>query len=290
MKDIIKYYTRSQIDNARWDEAITRAANGRIYALSTYLDAMAPGWACLATEDFRFVMPLPIRKKYRVSYIFYPPFTAQLGIFGDALTTEITEAFFKSIPDQFRLVQMPLNPQNNFTVEGFPLQQRANYVLSLQPSYEVLYEGYRENIKRNIKKCFKLGCREDEHVGIDEILKLALETFKSLLNKFSPSSFKAYGIRSKEGELLSSAIFLFSHNRAYYILVGNSPNGKTLGASHALIDLFIRKHASQDLTLDFEGSDLRNLAFFYSSFGAKQELYPVLNLNRLPWYMRIIKK
>jgi hypothetical protein len=98
-----------------------------------------------------------------------------------------------------------------------------------------------------------------------------------------------YGI-SLHNEVIASCVFFFSHNRAYYILVGNHPNGKTIGASHALIDAFIADHAGQDLLLDFEGSDIRNLAFFYSSFGAVQEIYPALKINRLPFYLKWLKK
>jgi hypothetical protein len=72
--------------------------------------------------------------------------------------------------------------------------------------------------------------------------------------------------------------------------VGNHPNGRTLGASHALIDAFIQDHAQQDMVLDFEGSDIRNLAFFYSSFGAVAELYPAFRLNRLPFWLRWLKR
>ena len=73
-------------------------------------------------------------------------------------------------------------------------------------------------------------------------------------------------------------------------MVGNHPDGKTIGASHALIDAFIKDHAGQDLILDFEGSDIRNLAFFYESFGATIEIYPALKINKLPWYARLLKK
>jgi hypothetical protein len=56
-----------------------------------------------------------------------------------------------------------------------------------------------------------------------------------------------------------------------------------------LIDAFVKDHAEKDLLLDFEGSDVRNLAFFYSSFGATEEKYAALRLNRLPWYLRWLK-
>jgi hypothetical protein len=72
--------------------------------------------------------------------------------------------------------------------------------------------------------------------------------------------------------------------------VGNNPNGRTLGASHSLIDAFIKDHAGQNLLLDFEGSDVRNLAFFYSSFGATEEKYAAIKLNKLSWYIKWMKE
>jgi hypothetical protein len=42
--------------------------------------------------------------------------------------------------------------------------------------------------------------------------------------------------------------------------------------------------------LDFEGSDIATVARFYAGFGAQQENYPVLQLNRLPWLFRWLKK
>jgi hypothetical protein len=97
-----------------------------------------------------------------------------------------------------------------------------------------------------------------------------------------------YGVYMNDN-LISSAAFFFSNGRAYYILVGNHPNGKTVGASHYLIDRFIADHAEQSLLLDFEGSDITSLAFFYSSFGAGLEYYPSLKKNHLPWYIKWLK-
>ena len=106
---------------------------------------------------------------------------------------------------------------------------------------------------------------------------------------YERSQATTYGIFSSKNELLASCVFFFSHNRAYYILVGNHPNGRTIGASHALIDAFIKDHAGKNMLLDFEGSDIRNLAFFYSSFGAIEEKFAGIKLNRLPFYLKWLK-
>ncbi|RYY85547.1 MAG: GNAT family N-acetyltransferase [Chitinophagaceae bacterium] len=142
-------------------------------------------------------------------------------------------------------------------------------------------------------------CKSETGTPLNEIYALArlhakdeegLNAFASLHNELEQrGQALRYGIRGRDGQLLASAVFLKDAHTAYYILVGNHPNGRTLGASHLLIDSFIRDHASSGLVLDFEGSDIRNLAFFYSSFGATHHPYPQLHLNRLPWWIRWVK-
>ncbi len=181
---------------------------------------------------------------------------------------------------------------------------RDNYVLQLRNSYEEIYKNYRDNIKRNIKRSQDAGCYCKTNILVEDIITLNkeqlkhvagttdsdYENFRLLYNDlFSQGKAVTYGIYNAQNDLLASCVYFFSHNRAYYILVGNHPNGRTLGASHFLIDRFIADYSGKDLLLDFEGSDIRNLAFFYSSFGATQETYPALRINNLPWWIKWLK-
>lgn len=300
-KTQLYYKQRSEIDGEKWNQCIDKASNGLIYAYSFYLDFMADHWDAIILNDYEAVLPLPWRKKFGFHYLYQPAFTAQLGIFGNNLTADIIESFLKEVPSKFKLWEFPLNQGNLFQLKSFNLPERINYVLLLNKVYEELYKNYRENIKRNIKKSNQYGCYAKSEVDVDRIIGLArqqpntpsedeLRKFKGLFEFLKKSNAaKSYGIFSNKDELLASCAFVFSHNRAYYILVGNHPNGRTLGASHALIDAFIKDHADQNLLLDFEGSDIRNLAFFYSSFGAEEEKYPAIKLNKLPWYIQWMK-
>ncbi|MDB5252856.1 MAG: family N-acetyltransferase [Flaviaesturariibacter sp.] len=295
----ITYLSHKQIDKSRWDEGIQRAPNGLVYATSAYLDAMAPGWDALVQGDYDHLFPLPWRRKWGVRYLFQPLLTAQLGLFGGDLTEARFNSFLQSIPRKFRYLDISLNHRNGFTGSVFPLSTRTNYVLDLGRPYEEILATYRQNAKRNIRKAQQLGCTEAADLPVASVTKLAslhipdeagLARFTELYGKLREmSKAMTYGILDGKGQLLASCVFLFSHGRAYYILVGNHPNGRTLGASHLLLDAFIRAHAGTELLLDFEGSDLRNLAFFYSSFGARTEYYPALRLNRLPWWCRWMK-
>jgi len=301
-QNAIRHLKRDEIDEGLWNACIDKADNGLIYAYTHYLDKMAGQWDALVLNEYEAVMPLPWRKKWNIHYLYQPFLTAQLGVFAEGLNEQTFYSFLEAVPKKFRYWDFSLNHKNLFPSSAVPLYQRANYVLLLEQDYETLFAAYRENIRRNIKKSRDYGCSIIKEVEIDAIIALTKlqakdteeQDFLNFKNLFlflkQKGQAKTYGILSKSGELLASCVFFFSHSRAYYILVGNHPNGRTLGASHALIDAFIKDHAGQNLLLDFEGSDIRNLAFFYSSFGAKEERYAAVKWNRLPWWMKWAKK
>ena len=300
----IQLLSRDGIDETKWDRCIETARNGLIYGYSFYLDEMHPGWEALVLNDYEAVMPLTGKKKFGISYLAQPFLTAQLGVFGANVTGQILERFLLSIPRRFRYCDIYLNHGNLFLIKDLPIYERSNYVLSLRHPYDDLRAAYRDHILRNVKRAEEAGCRLSFDVDVARVIELALfhmkeknaETgenvrrFTRLFHHLHQRHMaRNFGILSPNGKLISSAVFFYSHSRAYYILVGNHPDGRTLGASHALIDHFIREHAQQDLLLDFEGSDLRNLAFFYSSFGAREENYAALKWNRLPFWIKWLK-
>jgi hypothetical protein len=300
----IQYIKRSGIITAAWNNCIQSAPNSLIYATHEYLDAVCGDWDALVLGNYEAVMPLVWRKKWGVYYLYYPPFCAALGVFGRHLSAAIITAFLSAIPLKFRYWDFPLNNGNLFQLDSFTLLQRTNYILPLGQDYTAIYRNYRQNLQRNIRRSVQAGFEISRGFPVNEVISLAkLYTPEVMVDHSAYAGFEniyslledrkmaiTYGIRNAKGALLASAAFLFDQNRAYYILVGNHPDGKTSGASHAMIDAFIKDHAGQNLTLDFEGSDIRNLAFFYSSFGAIPEYYPVIQLNRLPAPLKWLKK
>jgi len=297
----ISYFTSGTVDKTKWDKCISEAPNGLIYSFSFYLDHLADEWDALVLNDYEAVMPLPKRKKWNIEYIYQPFLTAQLGITGKNIGASIIQAFLDAIPQKFRLWECPLNFGNLFPLKGYGIYERKNFILHLGSSYKDLQGNYNENTRRNIKKAQQLGCVKNSKVSVDDVIELAggierpgsmrdMDHFKNLYQLLEKKNMaEVYGINASSGELLACCVFLYSHKRAYYILVGNHPNGRISGASHALIDNFICDHALKNLTLDFEGSDIVGLAQFYKSFGGVEENYAAVKKNRLPWYVKWIK-
>ena len=308
----IQYLTHQQIDKQKLDNCIEQASNGLIYGYSFYLDQMAKQWDALvlsvglhSENKYEAVMPLTWNKKYGIHYLYQPFLTAQLGVFGSNINAEIITSFLQSIPSKFKYWDFCLNYQNVFPLKEFELYQRSNFVLALDKPYTEIYTSYKENIQRNIKKAEQAGCLVQKDFDVEKVIELAIQQMKSQgkesadnIDRFRKlyqqlhvrQMATTYGVVSAKNELLASCVFFFSHSRAYYILVGNHPNGKTIGASHALIDAFIKDHAGKEILLDFEGSDIPSLAHFYGSFGAVNEIYAGIKLNKLPFYLKWLKK
>jgi hypothetical protein len=307
----IVFLPQDKIDKTKWDHCISNASNGLIYAYSYYLDHMANNWDALVLNDYEAVMPLTWNKKYGIKYLYQPFLAGQLGVFGKTLTWETVSAFIDAIPSSFQFIEISLNSKNAPVYPAAISKERVNYVLQLDKPYETLRRGYAENIRRNSRKAADQGCFFDKEFAVEKVIELAtqqmksqgqaekdnIDRFRRLFEYLQPRDMaKTYGIFSTENKLLASAVFFFSHNRAYYILVGNHPDGKSTGASHALLDSFIKEHAENNLptgqagmVLDFEGSDIPNLALFYRGFGSIEEKYPAIRINRLPFYLRWLK-
>lgn len=291
-----------EIDKVKWDACITRADNGLIYARSFYLDKMSEHWDGLVLGDYEAVMPLTWNKRFTIRYLYQPPFTACLGVFGNDLNAEVIGQFVDAIPPSFRFADIALN-HGNFS-ENLPgWRTRNNFVLDLDDSYENLQAAYSENHRRNIAKAKQLNLH---HVNAD--IDTAISLNKAVMNARAALPVDAYsrlkmlvsslrqnkevqvwGVKDASDMVIAAAVFLIDERRAYYILAGSHADGRNSGASHALVDAFIRQYAGQKLILDFEGSDVETVARFYKGFGSRSEPYPALFFNRLPWPVRWLK-
>ncbi len=304
-KNNITYIRNSFIEKAKWDRCIANAGNSLIYATALYLDTMSKSWDALILNDYEVVMPLTYNKKFGIYYLYQPFTCASLGIFGNSLTKEIIELFLKAIPAHFKYADIYLNYANSFTIQDFELIPRANYTLSLNKSYENIFKGYRNSyrqiisrnnathslaVKRNINYALVIDLAIKKMQHINPFKKDDIKRFKNLCKIFlQDGQVKTYGVY-ENSTLLASGIFFIYKDRAHYIMAGNTEDGRQKSASHILIDAFIKDHADTKIILDFEGSNIPGIAFFFKGFNPEKEIYPALKFNLLNRVQRIFKK
>jgi len=283
----IIHLKNKDIDYNLWDNCISKSKNQLIYAYSWYLDLVSPDWEALVSTDYEFIMPLPVKSRYGISYLVQPILTQQLGVFSEQEINEIiVENFIKEIP--YFSYELNLNDHNFFS-KALVL---PNFVLDLNQTYNQIYSSYSKNTQRNIQKATKLNLRIKENIDTETFLsfyfsvdKLFLEPNQSVLKNLinigiSFDALNIYAVYSKENNIIAGLCLLKSSKRITYLLPVSSTEGKITSAMFLLIDYLVQKYVGNKTLFDFEGSKIEGVARFYISFGAKNNPYYVLKRFR----------
>ena len=69
-----------------------------------------------------------------------------------------------------------------------------------------------------------------------------------------------------------------------------SKKGRKNNANYFLLYYVIKEFSGQKLIFDFEGSEVPSINFFFKKFGAIEQSYPFVRINRLPLWKRWLKK
>jgi hypothetical protein len=296
---MIRYLNHHEIDMQKWDNCIHASPNGLVYAYSWYLNHVAGEWHALVEGDYDSVFPLPCKKKFGIQYIVQPYWTQQLGLFSKHLITpEKTHEFLRHASGHFRYIDMNMNSLHKTQdLRQFAVSENRNYQLQLIQTYDNLYGTYSENLKRNLKKANNQLILT-EHISHEEIINLfqqnrgkkirllTTEAYRKLNSLIyharSMDAAKILAVTDATNTLLCGAIFMMVKNRAIMLFSAVNETARSLGAMPWLIDRFIHQHQMRDMILDFEGSNDKNLARFYKSFGAVNVPYSRIRMNRLP--------
>ena len=299
----LNYIHFDQIDPDKWDACIAKSPNALVYAQSWYLDKACDRWDALVFGDYQYVMPLTLNKKINISYLSQPSLCQQLGIFPTP-TKEIIKQFFDEAQQFFPFAEINLNgmilPIRNVNGTFIP---KKNYLLSLDLPYTEIHKQYSKHTKRKVKKARKNKLNLIKAISVEEYLhfkkqnqkdKTSESSYTKLRNIFtfglSKSMGQIYGVYSPLNELCAAVFFLRFKNRVTYLNAATNPEGRKLSAMYLLIDQFIQEHAESEYFIDFEGSMIPGVARLYQGFGASPEIYHHYRWNKLPFWLRWLKK
>lgn len=293
-----------EIDSEKWNQCINNAINCRIYAYDWHLDRTAQVWDALVWGDYKYVMPLPFRKKLGIKYLYQPLYSQQLGIFPSP-TPQVSKAFYEYVFLNYRYSDVQINSENVPLKEPGEIQflLRNNFLLPLIPDYKSISSSFSKNTKRNISKAGKQGLSLVEGIRLEEYLEFKaenlqvnigekeLDKLKSLIAYGHRKGFgKIYGVYTAENQLCAAVYFCRWKDRVIFFNAASNEKGKELGGMFFLVNKFIESNAGKNLILDFEGSMIPGVARFYNGFAAKAETYFQLRFNRLPLFVKWLKR
>ncbi|WP_338814406.1 hypothetical protein V9L05_03580 [Bernardetia sp. Wsw4-3y2] len=182
----MQHFKHHQIDKKKWDKCISSSKENIIYAFSWYLDCVSPSWEGFVLEDneqnYEAVMPLPVKKKYGISFLQQPLFVQQLGVFSTKkLSTSEFKTFLILLQKKFKLVSnYPFNTSNyedfkNEFEEVFHqkvdsnLKNFKNHHLSVQQNYLKIRQNYKRDTKYRINQAQKQNFKIIKKTKVDDI-------------------------------------------------------------------------------------------------------------------------
>ena len=293
----LQWIDNAAIDKQRYDDCIDKCEWGKVYALSWYLDLLTNNkWELLVGGDYEVVMPVPFRKKFGIKYTYRPNFCQQLGIFSESLITLNCQIqFINELTRVYKHINYPLN-HSNLNEEFPPFRntsfiKRTNLILNLNSDYESIYENYSGNLKKNLRKAKNAGLQIKQDIKTSEVISVYKSAWQTLhpipdddYNRFSNvvDHARKIGISQNFGiffnkKILASCVVFKYKNRIYYPFSGITKEGRNYSAIAFLIDGIISIHCNSNIYLDFEGSDIQNVKYFYQKFSPDEEHYFLIN-------------
>jgi hypothetical protein len=270
---------------------------------------MAANWDAIVLGDYEAVMPMTWKRKWGIRYLYQPSFIQQGGIFfKESLSSETMKSFIDKASSQFNFAEITLNYLNKIDAPGDELKisLRNNFLLQLGSGYAALYKNYNPYIKQRLNRLNKFLLQYTSSANYTEAIALYKELYHSRLPGFSNDDFSHFESLCKfysengrmilrhvykqgDDELLAAILLLKDEHRIYNIISCILPNGKKFLANYFLFDELIKEFSNENIILDFEGSDIPGIAYFYKKFSGDNQPYPFLKYNRLPSLVRILK-
>jgi hypothetical protein len=297
-----------EIDESRWNACLMASENRMIYAEKIYLDHMADHWEGLVMGNYKAIFPLPWRKKWGIRYGYQPAFIQQLGIFAPSaiLTPSLIHSFLQSAQQHVRFAEISLNHHQTSSLEDSPsLSLRTNYILPLdninahrnQPHYNDVQEKLRRAGKWNI--VYDVVTRPNEIINVYQKLYQQKQNLRDQDYIHFNKLMQSYAVENRlimrkvslpgESDWLAAVLMVQDGNRLYNLASCLKPEGRSKLANYVLYDHLIQEMASSGLILDFEGSDLPGIAYFYEQFSPQKEQYPFIRWNQLPVLLKWVK-
>ncbi len=293
---MIRLLSHSEIDFVKYDECIEKSMQGKVYAMSWYLDAVFPDWSAYVVDDYDVVMPVPLKRKFGLVYALQPQFCQQLGVFSKSWLSKLqARELVGKLPFLYRLC---FNSGNADVCNEKKL--RPNYVLDLSADYEILNASFSLQCRRNVKKA-KTFVQRVATISKDEYLSFLCENAGQWMGKvqipvltrlidnaISAGCAELVSVRDVQDNVLAAVFFIRWGGRLYYLSPVSSEQGKQCQSMTFLLNDIIERNANSSLLIDFEGSAIESIRNFYEGFGAKDEPYPMLEKNM--WVAKMLGK
>jgi hypothetical protein len=239
-------------------------------------------------------IPFAVKQKLGLSYIYQPFLVQQLGYYGDNVFLKDAWHFFYNHVLKYKLhadytlkaadknLAVSLLKPNSF-------EERINQTIDLSRNYASIYEHYRRDRKRDLKKLEgsylmaehdpKMAYQALKETGYLQEKFLSVEykeSLKHLLERYVSTETQNFFYLIKtanDDQKLACGFFPLHQDTVYNFIIARYKSDLERFVYAALLDRIIRKYAETLKTFDLEGSNIPGVQDFFSSMGAVKHTY-----------------
>ncbi|WP_419867835.1 hypothetical protein [Chryseobacterium sp. CT-SW4] len=287
----LKYH---EIDFVKYTHCLETSEQRNWYAKKEVLDELCESWEVLVYDDYKAVMPIPLKKKLGFSFAAMPLFCQQLGVFSKGDNAEINSRFLKYLKKNYKIFQYSFNHHNQLPT-GF--DKKKNYIIPVT-SYHQLRKKYFKGRKSTVKSAQHLIYRE---VNFDSNIISFIElNSKGLAKSTDLLKFKKYlhildqmNVLKlcgafKDDRLINLAVLISDHKELFLLALVNDDNFKNENGASFLIDQILQ-NCIEDFSFNFMGSNIRNIEVFFKSFGGQLCEFSSIENKKIMKLLKLVK-
>ncbi|MEN9444505.1 MAG: hypothetical protein RIS47_1395 [Bacteroidota bacterium] len=297
----IRYIENSAVDLELWDALVRDSFNGSVFMSSWFLDIVCDGWAALVADNYKAVLPLPLKNILGTNYVLMPWFMKWLKPVGNDLVRNDMGLFLSEIP--FPVVRMDLPACVSLDGGlGVRASTKQGFKLDLIRSYSRNRAAYRGLFRASLVRAIAGGLSVQSGISplafVEFMLRDAVlgekmnQDLIAILRNLAVNCVRykvgiVYGVYDRANALCAAVLFAGSHNQFFVICGAANAKGLETGAMYLLFDYFLEYHSELNITLDLFGLDLPNLANFAGDLGAAAQPYLSFKSAKLPWLLKL---
>lgn len=262
-----------------------------------WLDVVADNWdvaLVMNGDEVTAALPYCLKKGLPGTRIYMPMLTPYLGPClqypeGQKYPKKLSyekqqmQALIKALPKFDGFEQRFLPDQDNwlpFYWEGFEQTTRYTYIIEDTSDPEAVFAGFRDNVRRQIRKAEKSLTISSG--TIEDLFHLKVATYDDRDQKNPLTQAYVQKIarlieaegwgwileaRDEEHTLHASVMLVWDHDTCYYLLGGADPAYANSGAMSLLLWEGIKIASEKGLQFNFEGSMIPEIERFFCAFG-----------------------
>lgn len=314
----------NEIDRPEWEAFLLSSPQGNVFARPGYMDIIAPGWRAIEVrEQGRLIAVLPLnwRSKYGFHASLQPPFAQCWGLYlaptpaahtshypAYSWKGKVVRAAVEAIPSQLQLFIHGFSPAFDYPLPfhwaGYELVTRYTYQRDLDCSREDLQAGLDKDRQRYVRQAATQGMvlRHGTPAELQQLVQANKDAGKDLISGQSPALLARildWGMAEADGriwvatqgnELAASGFFLRHGRTTTYLLGAQNPALKSASAQTLVLFEAMAEGIGPGRVFDFEGSMIQGIEAFFRGMGAAPVPYLYIQKNRLPLWVRWIRK